>query len=182
MNRRDFIRAGAATAAAGSTLLLTACSPQQTIAMLLSELETSWASLETDLGKALPAKVTSLFNQAVLDVRSWVPGTAAQDTVQVLQDLSAAIGAIGTTLGPLTALEAAAAQLILGTVVNIIEDIDPAAVPPVTGAAVTALSARAATAALKVPVKHFTKGSVNPQVLKDTFERQWRDLTGKKPG
>ena len=141
MNRRDFID-GAATAAAGSTLLLTACSPQQTIAMLLST-ETSWASLETDLGKALPAKVTSLFNQAVLDVRSWVPGTAAPDTVEVLQDLSAAIGAIGTTLGPLTALEAAAAQLILGTVVNIIEDIDPAAVPPVTGAAVTALSARA---------------------------------------
>jgi hypothetical protein len=179
MNRRDFVRAGTAIAIAGPTLLMTGCSPQATIAVLLSELQTSWASLETDLGKAMPASVTTLFTQAITIVKNWVPGSPAQDAVEALQALSTAIGGIGTILGPLTAIEAAAAQLILGTVVNIIEDIDPASVPPIAGTAAAALKAHAATAGLKVPVAHFTKGSVNPRVLKDTFERQWRDLTGK---
>ena len=68
-------------------------------------------------------------------------------------------------------------QIILGLLVNIIEDIDPASVPPT--AAVT-LKMLARTAAPPVPQKHFRAGQIPASTLKAQFEVQWLAVTGQK--
>lgn len=180
MQRRTFLQrltAGAAIALLMPiTFIASACNDQSVIAGLLSEAISAWNALAAFLGKVLPASITQAFAQAVAAVQAWKSGTPAQDVVQILQDAIAAINAFAST-GVLTGVWAAATQIILGLLVNIIEDIDPAAVPP--SASVTqAMLAR--TAAPPVAQKHFRAGSIKPQELKAQFEAQWLAVTGQK--
>jgi hypothetical protein len=184
MTRRTFgkrtLAVVAFQAAAGSLMvaLLTGCSDQTTVAALLNEMITAWTSLETSLGKAVPANIAALFAQAVAAVQAWKVGTAAQDVVQVLQDLSVAVGAVGQAIPGMTAIEAAAVQIILGTIVNIVELIDPSAVPPVVVAG-QARMAREAVKGASVPQKHFRQGQIPASALKKQFEVEWLVNTGK---
>jgi hypothetical protein len=165
-----------ATAMGGSTLLLEGCNDQTTIAALLNEMLTAWSSLETALGKAVPANIATLFQQAVTAVQNWKSGTPAQDVIQVLQDLSLAIGDIGAVVPGMTAIEAAAVQIILGTIINIIELIDPAAVPATV---LTAQKAMTHAVVNPVPQKHFRQGAITSAHLKAQFEAEWLAQTGK---
>ena len=164
------------SALGGSTLLLDGCNDQATIAALLNEMLTAWSSLETTLGKVLPSNIATLFQEAVTAVQNWKSGTPAEDVIQVLQALASAIGTIGTLIPGMTAIEAAAVQIILGTVINIIELIDPAAVPQ------TALVAQlkvAKSVPNPVPQKHFREGEIKSGNLKKQFETEWLTQTGK---
>lgn len=180
MDRRMFLKmsgTGAAVAVLTPTVLLTTgCNDQTIIAQLLQEAVTAWNALASFLGKALPPSIAQAFAQAIAAVQAWVPGTAAQDVIEVLQDAIAAINAFAST-GVLTGVWAAAAQVILGLLVNIIEDIDPAAVPP--SAAATQLRL-AKTAVPPVPQKHFRSGEIPASTLKKQFEVQWLAVTGQK--
>lgn len=176
LSRRDAIRIVGGGSLALATFPLAGCSDQTTTAALLAELSTTLTAFFTDLGKVLPASITTAFTNAVAAVKAWVPGTSAQDVVQVLQDLSIAVSGFASVT-PLTAVEAAALQLVLGTVVNIIELIDPSAVPPT----VPAISAALAHAGhLSVPQKHFRRGEIPASTLKKQFETSWLATTGKK--
>lgn len=179
MKRRSFLSRSlgfcALALVAPGVLLTTGCNDQSVIAGLLNESITAWNALAAFLGKSLPASITQAFAQAVAAVKGWVPGTPAQDVVEVLQDAITAINAFAST-GVLTGIWAAATQIILGLLVNIIEDIDPASVPP--SAAVTQ-AMLAKSAAPPVAQKHFRAGSIKPQELKAQFEAQWLAVTGR---
>lgn len=175
MNRREFGKSTLAFAALASLPMLEGCNDQQTIATLLAEMQTALTALETELGKVLPPTVLAAFNAAIGAVKSWVPGTPAQDVVQVLQDLSTAIAAFAG-ITPLTGVEAAAVQIVLGTVINIIDLIDPAAVPPVVTAAATHLEHNAKMSA---PQKHFKTGEIPASMLQKQFKAEWLAVTGK---
>jgi hypothetical protein len=176
MTRRHFGKITVMAASASTLGLgLTGCTiDQTTIAALLNEMITAWQSIETALGKAVPANVVALFTQAVNDVKAWVPGTPAQDVIQVLQDLSVAVGALGS-LTPITAIEAAGIQIVLGTIINVIELIDPAAVPATT---ITA-QAKMLKTGPPVPQQHFRQGQITAKALKAQFEAEWLAQTGK---
>jgi hypothetical protein len=180
MNRRHFLKLSGTGAAVAvltpMSMLTTGCNDQSIIASLLAEASNAWSALASFLGKSLPASITQAFTQAVAAVQAWVPGTPAQDVVEVLQDAIAAINAFAST-GVLTGVWAAATQIILGLLVNVIEDIDPASVPPT--AAVT-LKMLARTAAPPVPQKHFRAGQIPASTLKAQFEAQWLAVTGQK--
>jgi hypothetical protein len=170
MNRRDFGKgtlALAGIAALGLPVLtMTGCSAQGTIAALLNEMETAWAALLAATGKVLPASIQADFAAAVAAVKAWKAGTPAQDVVEALQILANDVA----PLVPMTPLEAAAVQVILRTIVNIIEEIDPAAAP--------------AQAAKKLARKN-AANVVNPlnsdkeaRRIKATFESDWKNETG----
>jgi hypothetical protein len=179
MDRRLFMK-GASSIGALACIAsgVTGCDDQTTIALLLGELSTAWQGFETGLGKALPANIIQLFTDAENSVRNWVPGTPAQDVVQVLQDLANAVADIEAVLPGITALEAAAASVILNTVVNIIEDIDPSAVPASASVSLTKLARKAVP---PVAQKHFRQGEIRPSLLKKQFEIEWKGVTGKSP-
>ena len=179
MNRRNLLKTGlklyAALMITSAAFLLTGCFDQTVVAALLGEMSTAWQGFETALGRSLPASVTTAFTTAIAAVKAWVPGTPAQDVVQVLQILSTAIGSF-VGVGSLTGLEAAAVSVILGTIVNIIEIIDPNAVPP---AVATARFHLQKLAKPPVPQKHFRQGGIPASDLKKQFEIQWLAVTGK---
>jgi hypothetical protein len=179
MQRRSFLKlsgTGAVVLFLTPTVLLTSgCNEQSIIANLLAEASTAWNALATSLGKLLPSAITQAFAQAVAAVKAWVPGTPAQDVVEALQDAIAAINAFAST-GVLTGVWAAATQIILGLLVNIIEDIDPAAVPPT---ATVTLAMLARTAKPPVAQKHFRAGEIPASRLKAQFEAQWLAVTGQ---
>ena len=180
LNRRNFIKLSTTGTAVAvltpATLLTTGCNDQSIIATLLAEASTAWSALASFLGKSLPASITQAFAQAVAAVKGWVPGTPAQDVVEVLQDAITAINTYAST-GVLTGVWAAATQVILGLLVNIIEDIDPASVPPSAAVTQTML---ARTAAPPVAQKHFRAGQIPASTLKAQFEAQWLAVTGQK--
>jgi hypothetical protein len=178
LSRRDAIRIVGGGSLALATFPLAGCSDQTTTAALLAELSTTLTAFFTDLGKVLPASITTAFTNAVAAVKAWVPGTSAQDVVQVLQDLSIAVSGFASVT-PLTAVEAAALQLVLGTVVNIIELIDPGAVPAVATTAMAAIVMRVPLPA-PPPQKHFKRGEISASTLKKQFEAEWLAATGKK--
>ena len=176
MNRRKLLKLAAMCAATPFIpAFLTGCNDQTTIAALLAEMETALTAFETDLGKVLPQSVVTAFDAAVNAVKAWVPGTASQDVIQVLQDLSIAVSAFAG-ITPLTGVEAAAIEIILRTTVNIIELIDPASVPPVATAAQAHL-AHAAKPALAQ--KHFKQGEIPASMLQKQFKAEWLAVTGK---
>jgi hypothetical protein len=180
LNRRRFFQFSGTGFLLGflmpTALFTTGCNEQSIIANLLAEASTAWNALANFLGKVLPPAVTQAFAQAVAAVKAWIPGTPVQDVVEVLQDAIAAINTFAST-GVLTGVWAAATQIILGLLVNIIEDIDPASVPP--SAAVT-LAMLARTAAPPVSQKHFRAGEIPASKLKAQFEAQWVAVTGQK--
>lgn len=181
MNRREAVKLLVMAAGVSSLGLATGCNDQTVIAGLLTEMESAWQALETSLGKTLPANISDLFAKAVTAVQGWVPGTAVQGVIEVLQDLSTVLGDVEQYIPSLTALEAAAAQIILGTVINLIEIIDPAAVP--TAAMIGSKRLRAkllAIAKTTAPQKHFRAGEIKPEVLKKKFELEWSSQTGRK--
>lgn len=179
-SRRDFLRGTislSALAVVGpSMLMLEGCNDQNTIALLIEELSSSWAALETALGKSLPSSITNLFNDAVAAVKNWKPGTPVQGVVQVLQDLAAAVGDITNVIPGMNALEAAGASIILNFVINIIEDIDPAAVPPAANVSLNRLIVKAAHPNLSP--RHILSGEVSGGQLRKQFRLQWPSITG----
>jgi hypothetical protein len=130
MNRRQFgklITGGAAFLAVGGLTLTTAgCNAQDTIVLLLNEMETDWQAWYNATGGTMPANIQKYFAAAVAAVQGWKAGSPSQDVVQALQLLSAVIVPLIPTLTP---AEQALAQVVLGTVINLIEFIDPSAAP-----------------------------------------------------
>jgi hypothetical protein len=167
-----------AIACAACSVGLTGCFSidQTTIAALLSEMVSAWQALETALGKVIPTNIANLFAQAIAAVKAWVPGTPVQDVIQILQDLSTAVGGL-SGIG-LTALETAAVQIVLNTIINVIELIDPASVPA-TALTAQARFKRSVSTTVLVPQKHFRQGQIPSSELKKQFESEWLAQTGK---
>jgi hypothetical protein len=176
MQRREFLKSAAIGAAMISvvpaTLTLTGCSAQSETTALLNELETAFTSFETTLGKAVPVSVTNAFAAAIAAVKAWVPGTASQSVVEALQLLSTSV--LPLLAGVVNPIEIAAGQLVLGTVVNLIELIDPAAVPPVATAALRSHVVVAQITVTNATLYH------EAHRLKVEFERNWLVTTGRK--
>jgi hypothetical protein len=131
-------------------------------------METAWAALLAAAGKVLPQSFQNDFAAAVTAVQGWKTGTPAQNVVSVLQILANDVA----PLVPMTPIEAAAVQVVLRTIVNLIEEIDPSAVP----SAASAKLARRNAAQLVSPLN--TKSEAKR--LKANFESDWTAETGRK--
>lgn len=122
MNRRHFAKLGVlATAglAAAPSVLLTGCNAQTDLEALLTNMQADYTAFKTALGQTPNPAIVSAFTAAIAAVKAWVPGSAAQDVIQVLQELSTALLPMLTPiLGPAIV---AAAQVLIGAVTSLIE-------------------------------------------------------------
>jgi hypothetical protein len=179
MNRRSFLRnTSLAAVALTLPLMLTGCTGQTITIVLLSELLTAWTGFEAALGKTVPSSVTAAFNAAIAAVNAWVPGTPIQDVVQALQVLSNDVAPLLASAFP---VEVAAAEVVLGTIVNLIEFIDPASVPPVAATALAQANVKTYVRASQVSSFNFKTYAAQKAVeaAKAKFEKDWKAATGK---
>lgn len=130
MERRRFLvlgaRCGAGVLISGAIIPLTGCDIQSEIIALLNEMQTDWQSFATAAGQSVNPIIKNAFSAAVTAVTNWKPGTAAQDVVEALQVLDSDILPLIPVVTP---LEQALAQVVLGSIINLIELIDPNANP-----------------------------------------------------
>src|ERR1700722_1557862 len=178
MNRRHMLKLWAPILAIAVLPSLEGCTAQSITVALLNELLTAWTALEAALGKTIPSSVTAAFGAAVNAVNSWVPGTPIQNVVQLLQDLSSDVAPLLSGAFP---IEVAAGEVVLGTIVNLIELIDKNAVPPVATTALAQSPSKTYVQAAQVNTFTFKSFSAEKAVrqTKITFEKNWKAVTGK---
>ena len=187
LTRRKFLGQTLAVGAVGVIGIpeLTGCdfSAQSVIVALLNEIETDWTAFEVAAGKSLPASIQADFSAAVTAIKNWTPGTPGQDVVQALLVLQ---NGVVPLIPILTPLEQVAAQVVLGSIINIIELLDPSAVPTSSTSPVAAqmastsslIIAKAKVAAVggSVKGKAITRGNV--EKIKKDFEARWKSVKG----
>jgi hypothetical protein len=178
MNRRSFLRNSSLAAVALTTPLLQGCKAQSITVALLNEMETAWAGLDAILGKPLSPAIQADFAAAIAAVNAWVPGTPIQNVVQALQVLSNDVAPLLASTFP---VEVAAAEVVLGTIVNLIEFIDPASVPPVAATALAQANVKTYVRAPQVSSFNFKTYAAQKAVeaAKAKFEKDWKSATGK---
>ena len=181
-SRRQFLKlsaTGLAVAVLPSTALLTGCNTQSVLIGLLNEMQTAWTALAAALGTTVPSTVSSAFGAAVNAVKAWVPGSAVQDVVQALQILSTDVAPLLSGAFP---VEVAAGEVVLGTIVNIIEFLDPASVPPVASAALVQAKSHTYKPAAKLTVVALNSHAAEVAIrkAKADFEVKWQAVTGRK--
>jgi hypothetical protein len=179
MNRRNFITrafSGLALAGMPSLVLLTGCSAQETLVALLNEMSAAYQGLATIFNLPTNSTITQAFQNAVAAVKAWVPGTAAQDVVQALQILANNVAPLLT--GVINPVFIAAGQFLLNTIVNLIEDLDPNAVP----ALAAVMLGRKIAGGQFAPISR-SKGQWNSLAKdeKSTFDAGWKALGTRYP-
>lgn len=190
MDRRRFLIVSstgtAALLASGSTFLLTGCNTQSVLAGLLAEMETDWQAFETAEGNTLSTEIQNAFAAAVSAVNNWKSGSPVQDVVEALQLIDDDVVPLIPTLTP---TEQALAQIVLGSIINIIEFVDPSAAPTSAHVSLTPTHLMVISTAMRLAAK----GHVGPATtfgtswqaeraarkIKDDFEGRWKIAAGK---
>lgn len=173
MNRRSFLRNSSLAALAVSLPALEGCNTQSVLLGLLNEMQTGWVALEAALGKTVPPSVIAAFGAAVNAVKGWVPGTPIQGVVEALQILSNDVSPLLAGAFP---LEVAAADVVLGTIVNLIEFFDPNAVPPVAGAALAHSLTYKPAQTVKITALNSWAADSAVRKAKADFDAKWKAL------
>jgi hypothetical protein len=176
MNRRRFLATSAAVAVMPTTIILTGCDAQQTLVTLLNEMSAAYQGLATIFNLPSSSTITQAFQNAVAAVKGWVPGTPAQDVVQVLQILANDVAPLLS--GIVNPVFIAAGQFLLNSIVNLIEDLDPNATPAV---ATHALGRVARGGMAPAPARSKSQWSGLAKDEKDTFESGWKALQARYP-
>jgi hypothetical protein len=183
LSRRTFFKgaaAGGAVLAFSPSILLTGCDVQDALIALLSELQTDWQAFAAASGTSIPAPVLSAFANAISAAKNWVPGTVAQSIVQALQLVSADVIPL---IPILTSIQQAEAQLVLGTIINLIEYFDPKATPGPEGQKNLAVHAdvvaNARVAAIGGSVKGQPVNMAGIRKIKKAYEHSRKMAIGK---
>lgn len=133
ISRRTFFKGaavGGAVLAVAPMSLLTGCDVQDELVGLLSELQTTWQAFATASGTTIPTPVQTAFADAIAAAKAWTVGSAAQSVVEALQLVSADVVPL---IPILNSTEQALVQIVLGTIINLIEYFDPNATPVPAG-------------------------------------------------
>lgn len=104
--------------------------PRSVVSGVVAGIISTLTALGTDFNLTSNAEYQAALtglNQVETDVQSWTPGTAAQNAIQVLNDVSAAIGALKSLL-PANAVTFA--QTILAGIVGVIGTLEGNGVVP----------------------------------------------------
>ena len=126
VTRRRFIELAAMAAIALSSLSVTGCD-QESLADLIGVAGTSLSQLLGALGQGsttLASNLAALFAVARNSVLTWVKGSPAQDVIQALNNVLAAIARIPVTSGTSVLI-----SIAIAAIEHVIEAIDPSAIP-----------------------------------------------------